>query len=93
MNCLTKNKIISEYQKTDKINLIVASAIAGKPVFFSEIAPLIAGKKVDDPVVAEIIGNAVGAYINENTPKEFDRDYKAIAVKGVAADVMAKFAL
>lgn len=86
--------LLSEDEEKNINNFdIVASAIAGKPVFFSEIAPLIAGKKVDDPVVAEIIGNAVGAYINENTPKEFDRDYKAIAVKGVVADVMAKFAL
>lgn len=70
---------------------VIVSAIAGKPVFFNEINDLIWKKNVADAKVAEIIGNVVGDYIRANTAKEFDRDYKAMAVRGVAMDVMSKF--
>ncbi len=65
---------------------IYIGAIAIKPICLSEAAQFIEGKPLNE---TNILGMAkiLADYIYANTPKEFDRDYKVAAAKGVMSDV------
>lgn len=69
-------------------NLVVGS-IGVRPVQLPEAEALFVGKKAADLTSDTFTAAAhiFARYIKENVPKEFDRDYKAIAVIGVFEDL------
>lgn len=82
--------VLDEAGRIEKGDIWV-SAIAGRPVQFAQAAQAATGKTPHDPAVLECIARAIAAYIQKNTPAEFDRDYKVRAVRGIVADNLQKY--
>jgi carbon-monoxide dehydrogenase medium subunit len=80
MSKLNKNGII-EYIK------IYAGSVSPVPVRVEKAERLLTGKKLSQET-AYLLGKILSELITEITPEEFDRDYKARAVYGVAEDLI-----
>jgi xanthine dehydrogenase FAD-binding subunit len=68
---------------------MMAGAISQVPVRLEAAEEYMLGKRLDDTV--ETVGRMLSDYILENTPKEFDRDYKAGAARGAVDDLFKRF--
>lgn len=77
---------IKRENKRVKEAKIYIGAISIKPVVLEKAEDFLIGKELTDENV-EIVAKFLSELILEITPKEFDRDYKIYAAKGVIEDV------
>jgi CO/xanthine dehydrogenase FAD-binding subunit len=69
---------------------VVAGAISPRPVRVPKAEEALLGNRLTADVKVRV-GAALSELIQEITPKEFDRDYKVGAARGVAEDVLDRF--
>lgn len=68
---------------------MVVGAIGIKPVKLIQAEEFIKGKPLNEPNILDIAA-ILSAYIKEHVAKEFDRDYKVFASKGVVTDAFLR---
>ncbi len=67
--------------------LLYIGSISNKPVLVENAKALLCGKKLDGSLLEPLTGELAGI-IARLTPVQFDRDYKRLAVKGLADDLL-----
>lgn len=68
---------------------LVAGAISLKPVRLSQAEEFLKGKVLNESNIMEV-AQMLSALIMEITPKEFDRDYKVFASRGIVMDAFRR---
>ncbi len=74
---------------------LVVGSIGVRPIRLTKAEALFVGKKVSDLTAGTFTKAAhiFARYIQETVPKEFDRDYKAVAIIGVFEDLSTEILL
>lgn len=74
--------------KVDDVSIIIG-AISLRPVALEKAEAFLLGKPLNEPNISQV-AEYLSELIMKITPKEFDRDYKIFASRGVIADAFEK---